>query len=268
MKNINKIGISIIWLFIGQPIFAYVDYDAIEPNLIYCPDKIECSKNNFESCLDVESKKYLEISIGTVPAVVKGIYHFKAAYSHYDNNIPAQCQYTIDGVSGFLVQFKLAANLKAYKSNVSKWDDYSGPSHCFSTDTAQCPLLVKPELAIYRKMGANQTISFLGIKTTANDIPLKDSIRAQRNHLRYFTINYDEAFTACQGVKQCVITINYSLFDDTGSNYPQYYNAGSVIVDMENHMKILDINTGPSHGSNGRYLLKKIEPFNAVQFVD
>jgi hypothetical protein len=276
MKIIRYAVVCFIGLLINFPVFADT-YDTTKPNLIYCPNKVECNG----TCHFDDDKQQYFVSMngsGNNAGVVPGVYNFMGAYSdsqiYLADRYPhtavvgrARCQYTKSGGIGFMLSYKREANLEVYKNESSKWDDYISSSHCLTTDPLLCPLLIKPELVLYMQIGIYPSIRFLSVKTTANGIPIKNSIQLPSYPQRYLSINYNEAFIACQGMKQCPINIYYSD-NDNGNNHPYYFTAGSVIIDMTNtDMHILEINTGQVNGGNGQYLLKKMGSFNAIQFV-
>ena len=263
----KKIICALFSIGLTSTVFAYTEPTT---DIVYCPNKIDCTSGTCHP--DYDKQQYVGWIQGNGG---RFIYTFKKAYSHY--NYPhtrtvaeALCQYN----GGLIIHYKSEANLEVYQNNLSHWDihDVSGGysyTTCTSSDSSQCPLISKPELVIYRKIGTEiNSIFFLSVKTFANGIPIKSTIDNVIGYYPwYLTINYDEAFMACQGMKQCKIDISYSKVDKLGNVSQNYFKAGNVVVDMTKNMHIIEVNTGLANGMNGNYLLQQQTPFNSVTFV-
>lgn len=280
MRNINKIGVAIIWLLIGHPVFAYVYQDTAEANLIYCPDKVECIASGFAENVDIPSSVCIvdDDKRGYINRLYhlgkygnhKGTYTFQAAYanhpesSNFSSVSEVLCRYKLAD-SWINVTYRAIANLGVFYNTPSKWEIGKGittklNSTCQASTSSECPLRLKPEIVIETIVSNNQ---FLKVNYYANRIAIN-----QRNDQYLSMINNDDAYVACGGATQCKIDIYYSIVTiGNPQNAAKMYYAGNIVVDMFDNMKILQINTGSSNGGSGPYLLKKWSQFNAIQFV-
>ena len=279
MRNINKIGMTIIGLLIGDPIFAYVYEDATESNLIHCPDKVECVASGIAKDGGVVSNSFCkpdDDKRGYIDRMVHygkygnytGTYNFQIAYANYNESpysivSEVLCRYKLAD-SWIDVTYRAIANLEVYYNKPTKWKigkkiNYKQNSTCKAFTSSECPLRSKPEIVIDSRVANDK---FLTVNVSANGIGINQGFLTS-NLNQYLRINYDEAYVACGGVTQCKIDIYYNQ-----KNTPKMYYAGNIVVDMSDNMKILQVNTDLSNGGSGTYLLKKWSQFNAVQFVN
>lgn len=278
MRNIRTFFICLIVLFISNPIFAYIYQDAVEPNLFYCPEKVECitggiandgGKVSDSFCHpDYDKQVYVERMMHYGKnGNYKGIYNFQVAYAHYDiSHHPVVsevlCRYKLAD-SWINVTYKAIANLDVFYNKSTKWNIGHGinqkqNSTCKSYSSTDCPLTTKPEVVIDSRVSISQ---FLKLIVSANGFRINESVLTSQFN-QYLSINYDQAFTACDGVIQCKIDISYT---ETGKS--QIYYAGYIVVDMSDNMKILQVKTGRENGATSSYLLKKVTPFNSIQLA-
>lgn len=276
MRSINRIGI--IWLFIGFPIFATGYQEVRTSNLVYCPDKLDCMASGNIYTNDI-SKSSCNIEDDKLPYVARiehhgprGTYDFQVAYASYNpahHPIVAEvlCIYRLQ--NAYLgITYKAIANLEIDYLASTKWDvsgnriNYMQNATCKASSATQCPLHSRPEVIIDSRAPNDQ---FLSVKVSANGIAINETFIT--SHLnQYLRINNEEAYVTCGGATQCKLDIYYKKNKVSKKGQNIYY-AGNIVVDMLDNMKIIQVNTGPSNGSTGQYLLKR-SPFNAVQFVN
>src|SRR3990167_9158625 len=188
--SMNKIRYFIIFIFLFHcpNIFAYVNQGDLNPNLIYCPDKVECVANgevgdgqpvpNSYCHPDYDKQAYVDrmMHYGRDGRVYKGDYTFQAAYANYQYPhspwvAEVLCRYK-KGDSWIGVTYKAAANLEVFYDKSTHWNIGHGisvdqNSTCEASNSSLCPLVEKPELVIGKKLNSNPYI-FASIKIVAN----------------------------------------------------------------------------------------------------
>ena len=227
---------------------------AEEPSkALYCPEKIECSKDkSISSCKAFG--KYLEYwgKIYATGTVKKGTYFLLQVDSSYQYpympySYPNVCSYqNVDylnitlGISPIGSIGTIGANSKilfweAAPNDTTKWFISGFQAQCTNwpqpISPDECPLELLPLV----KIKSNYESSIAKISAYANGILLNDDYWYPGDNQVYWkAINLYQAWDACSDKGLCTIelmgTINEALVD-----------VGSIVVDMDNKMKIVHV---------------------------
>jgi hypothetical protein len=135
---------------------------------------------------------------------------------------------------------KPEANLEASFDKTTSWDISKSTAHCQGS-WSDCPLKEKSGFVIYNKS------IFSGIFASINGVHISDFTLAPN----YMSVMFDDALVGCGSAKECTIDI----VSPKGAIY------GSVVVDMDNKMKILRVNA--PHSSE--IVIQQIDTFNAIE---
>lgn len=280
-----KFKIIFVWIIFSYqilmilPNMLYAQTTQVGGDVVYCPTQVECLVGGIakdgaavsDAFCKPDYDKYVYIDrimhIGQY-GNYKGTYNFKAAYANYNESLypmvsEVLCQYKLAD-SWLNVTYKTVANLEVLNNTSSNWKigkgiNYKQNSTCYARQATECPLQTKPELVINSRVQNNK---FLTVKAIANGNSINAGVTTS-SHNQYLRINNDESYVACDGYSPCKIDIYYNTKDNSALHY-----IGNILIDLEDNMKILQVNTGKKHGSYGPYLLKKYPSFNAIQFVD
>lgn len=242
MKKFNYFLITFSLLLFNSSAFSYISGKATaKEELIYCPENIICTEDsNLKSChqgdgATEENERKFNAHWGKIVAsdhVFPTIYGITAVHSSYrsTNTIQTECKYIAmrykvsDPLYYLTVLAKDGVNLEA-STRDSSWEIKNHEVDCKAIgQTIKCPLKVKSALRVENYNLINGVlVSSNGVRLINTPIAMKTSI----------DIIYDDALTGCGGAKLCKI----DLISPKGAVY------GTVTVDMDNKMKILEINS-------------------------
>lgn len=232
--------------------YAYVSGKAaITEKKIYCPEKITCTKDgDFSSCkYNSDTPQYWNSVRGSI-ALTDYPYIFSNVRSSYHiTDFQTLCIYKQKETSEKItLDAKFESNLEPYYDKTTKWDEGFGTVSCQSDTPSSCPLKEASGIGIsfnnLGKIDVFKTFSF-----SAHNVKFGGS-----GGQTYEFIQYDNA-VSCWSDKECKIDIEMNN-NDIGSIL-----IGSIVVDMDNKMKILKVLPISSSGMD----IKKIEPFNTIE---
>lgn len=227
--------IMILIFFISVMPYAHSD----SPEKIYCPSKIICLRDNdLSSCSHTaENSPYWgHIWYTSSPhRVFAGEYNFHLVDAPYHASFVSVSQATQDNM--LVCQYineqkreplgiiaKPEPNLEAYNANTTQWIiNATGPdrARCFSEDTQDCPVKEASSLAIF-----NNFDSSLRVSVHDSGVPVYFHHEAG-----YHTIRYDDILPYCYAENLCKLDF-FTASDG---------NIGSVVVDLDNAMRIIKI---------------------------
>lgn len=222
------------------------------PNTLYCPEKIECLKDkSVSSCKAIGEHLEYWGKIYSDGTIKKGVYFLTRIDSSYQypytfSAYPNRCSYgNIDyptspilGISSseFASYNYELPSWEAKQNDTTKWWIYGYQAQCNNgglvINPQDCPLEMVPLIKIKSDYGAN----IARISAYANGILLNDDYWYPNFNSPFYwkAINLYQAWDSCSDVGLCTIelmaTINEALVD-----------VGSIVVDIENKMKIVHV---------------------------
>lgn len=269
MKSKIKLIVIINCLLLCTSVFA-----AVPTNLkqVSCPQKIVCAADKkLSSCKVVGGETaYWDISRinATENEVAKETYTFNQAVSssHADQNTFSGCYYSDNKNKGFLIiNNQEGANLEILSDTSGKWTvDNKHYAFCSQASSEKdCLLAEKPELMIDKHVIVGKISPIYAyVKASSNGVVIAEDNNMD-NH--YLLVSNDIAATACSKTKECSIDITLQVYESTLGNGPilKDYQVGSVVVGMNNNMKILKVKPITKDG----FEMKQQKPFNTIQFI-
>ena len=213
------------------------------PIVLNCPEKIECSRDkSISSCKSVGDNLEYWGEIDSAGWIIKkGTYSFQTAISYYQpthnyEDVPL-CVYSLfesgREIAEARIRIKPGVHLEALLNAPTQWRTYASRADCYNggspTPTPQdpklCPFNKIPLIGI--TLGSN---NYFSLSAYANGILItKAPIYSPMG-----VINMYQAWDACSDTGLCTIelmaTINQALV-----------GVGSIVVDMDNKMKIVDV---------------------------
>lgn len=257
MKKNITIEIFIGFCLLNSSCYGYVAGKMTKfDTLIYCPPQVVCTQaNNLNSCsYDNTFSNYWDKSSGinNPSSIMAGTHILSSVGSayHYSNNYQmARCAYSIaPNVNSFYLVARLESNLEAYTDKSTAWVINKDSAYCQNKSASLCPMIEQSSLKIinyYTKDGVWAAID--GINVIDEKVPFNTE---QLNDISYKKVFFDNILYKCGSFKVCKIDIENV----------KGQILGSVTVDMDNHMKILEIINAPYSNSK----IEKIEPFNTI----
>jgi hypothetical protein len=247
--------LAISTILLSSTSFSYVSGKMPQtPSLIYCPSQINCTEaKNPNSC--TYDKTYEEYwwhiggsGTGEDPPVA-GTYNLAnvaAGYHWAQPGTAVMCIYENhdSGVSNVIALYaKFESNLEAYYDKNTKWEINIEPypSYCRTNQPQSCPLIEQSALEIFNGYAKEGLLAF------ANNIQIVDTPIQPT----FGKVIYDNALTGCGSSNECTIDI-------TTVNRVK---LASILVDMDNRMKILKISAVQSSGAE----IAQISPFNTIE---
>lgn len=214
------------------------------PKTLFCPEKIECSKDkSISSCKAIgEHLEYWSkaLSIGTV---IKGTYFFDQVYSIYQTPyLPigasnSVCSYVnVDypniTLKTAIREFDKAVFWEAAPNNTTKWIIDGFQAQCNNDSSSiinpkACPLELLPLIKI-------RTAYRTQISAHANGILLQNSQINRGDDFSWTAINMYQAWDACSDTGLCTIELTLNI-------YQTRVDVGNIIVDMDNKMEIVHV---------------------------
>lgn len=229
---------------------------------IACPYSIICSKDkSISSCQPVGENLEYWGEISASAPVKKGEYYFDTAISYYQSPTTAEdvplCQYPqFDNgiVTGYIqIRIKPGSYLEALLTQPTDWRVSGTRADCYTgiiEPTAKDPQLCQFNKIPLVKISLTSN-DYISVTAYANGISiLPQPIYPQQTNV----LTMYQAWDGCSDNKEC--TINFIANNGTSS-----FDIGNIIVNMENKMKILKVNSLPSSG----YEIKNADSDNAIQ---
>jgi hypothetical protein len=255
------IVISILSTALLAPnVFAYISGKAIvSDHIVYCPSEVSCSEagsTNLSSCSFVSDNPELWgfSYAGSSPTTSQGRYILQGnvlAPHHYSGIVEKNsknaagyvvCTYSNSNGQSIVVRSKAQANLEAFADKSTNWYDTPQTQSMWcpaSGNIQQCPLKEASSILIQNRNLATVLASINGLKIS-QEIMLGD----------YFRLSYDDVLAGCSS-KNCKI--------DIVSSKDAIY--GSVEVDMDNKLKILQIDQVRS----SEVMISQVDSFNSIE---
>jgi len=272
MKTNNLIFNAIFTIITSASIstetFAYVNNEAQNGLIAYCPEKVECAgETNSLICKGIgNNSQYWDWSEqnNNDKHWRKGTYIFLKAFDHFYMKTGDQlgCEYQYADVYPFPVdnvqlQPKDASHfmpLMKTSSIESNWPYYdNGIRNCDTNKTELCPFMETEGIKVFPKI-INSDGAYIGnfpAEISVNGIVIGQGYYFSHSGILY----YNDALKACGSVKQCVFYIRKA--GDMSDNY------FTMAIDLTDDMKIITI-TNPS---NYPYKMIKNPLFNTIQWV-
>lgn len=247
--------IMILALFVVMPC---VHSDSSEK--IYCPSKIICLKDNdLSSCSHTseDSHYWGRIWYTSYPQrVFAGEYNFHLVDAPYHASFVSVSQATQDNmlVCQYINEQKRESlgiiaepkpNLEAYNAITTKWTInaiHSDRARCFSDSTQDCPVKEASSLAIF-----NNFDSSLIVSVHDSRVP----VYFNQGESGYHTIRYDDILPYCYAENLCKVDLST----------PSDGHIGSVVVDMDNAMRVVKIISSESSIAD----ITQNVPFNSIK---
>lgn len=229
-------------LLLGFSALANVS-ETPEEKPAYCPAEIKCTGTTLSSCTyPTDHPEYFTgLNLWNVGYPTPATYPYVATLSSFHSNLAINtCQYML-GKAVFLLQIKPPLNLEASFKEGNNWIISADGTATCGSPVATCPLKEKSGFVIH-----NSNVSG-GVFASISDIQISKLIPVST----YTSVIYDDALVGCSSEKQCTI----DLVSPKGAKY------GSVIVDMDNKLKVLQV--VQQHPSEVQ--LHQIDSFNAVE---
>lgn len=257
-------------LSINSAAFAYAsDKTKAQSTLVYCPDSVICTEaHNLKSCQHNGGNSIYWDFIGgggygdKIKPDVAGTYTLVSVISGY--HWPAQggltrCVYEHTSTGKYyelVVYANYKSNLEAYLDKDTKWDisekGYPHPANCKANTAKSCPLTEQSALEIVNNI-KDKLLAAINNIDVINEPVLSNANLPTESNPYYGKVVYENALAGCGNVKECkidIINANRTII-------------GSVIVDMDNKMKILNINNLSSSGA----IIRQVKPFNTVEII-
>jgi hypothetical protein len=242
--------------------FSVIPYIHSEPSndikKINCPSKIICSRNDdLSSChhTSEDSPYWDRVWYTSSPhKVVAGEYNFLMVNAPYHASFVAVSDATQDNmlVCHYLneqkrevlgVIAKSAPNLEAYNDKTTKWNTQQlDRAACGGGLIQDCPVKEAYSLAIFNNFDPAMIVSVHDSR-----IP----IYFYQGEAGYHTIRYEDILPYCYAESLC--KLDFST--------PSESNIGSVVVDINNAMRIIKIISVESSMAN----IMQNEPFNSIK---
>lgn len=213
-------------------------------SLLYCPEKIECTKDKSISSCKIVGQYSEWGNIQAWATTRKGVYTLTSVQSSYQNPLWWQGAYTICYYSnidyaGSLLSVEPIRNkiprLSQWEAailNTNNWQTlgYNASCHVENADPKVCPLELVSSIEI-----ESPTYFSSKLSVYANGILLNKNNEGWFGIDSYYhIINIYQAWDACSDTGLCTLelmaTINDALVD-----------VGSIVVDMDNKMNIVHV---------------------------
>lgn len=244
MKNVFFRAIFLSILFQSTVSLA----EASPKGPIICPKKIECSRDkSVSSCKAVGENLEFWGSVYSGGVVKKGTYIFNQAYALYQSPQTSHnitCSYTNDDYPDLKLILGHSDKWEAFINESTQWTVQGYFATCHSNDSEACPFDQVPFINI---IGASTRIISLSIY--ANGILINKTVNYPSQ-----IINMYQAWDACSDTGLCDVTLIVTV---DGSPI----NIGSIVVDMDNKMEIVQIHSDPTN----KFQISKIKDENAIE---
>ncbi|MCC5791282.1 MAG: hypothetical protein JJT82_01540 [Legionellaceae bacterium] len=218
------------------------------PKVLYCPEKIECSKDkSISSCKAIG--EHLEhwgnpYAFGTIMKGSHILYEVRSSYQHLNHGIFSLCIYRNDSYPSTKLIVNNFEDIKNANSKTLFWeaslndktiwyiDGFS--ARCMDNEqpliSEKCPLESIPLVRINTSLKSK--ISKISIY--ANGVLIQNnSLSIDRdNHVYWMGINMYQSWDACSDTGLCTFELMATI-------NKAFVNIGSIIVDMGNKMKIV-----------------------------
>lgn len=256
MKNLTKL------IFIFSSTCLIAKYSFATP--IACPSSVICSKDkSISSCEPVgDNLKYWEKASASAP-IIKGEYYFGGAVSSYqspytDEFLPV-CQYlqkdATGKITGYIqIRIKQGSYFEALLTQSTHWRIGGYRADCDGRpgeprNPQLCQFDELPLVSVSLK-----SANFITVSAYANSIPITPQPTYPSTPS---IISMYQAWDGCSDSKQCKINF-------IAQNNGVTFDVGNIMVDMDNKMKILQINSSESSG----YEILSVEDKNAIEITE
>lgn len=213
------------------------------PNSLLCPEKIDCSRDkSISSCnaiganIEYWGKAYADAT------VKKGTYNLsgvRAGYQSPSNYQDTGCSYSNPDYA-ITLHLSTPSDFPFWEADLNesnKWITQGYYSYCSNNGWP-----IKPELCSFRqipliKIDTSAYSGVFSLSVYANGILIDQNTSIYPGNA--LMINIYKAWDACSDSGRCIINLmaNNSLID-----------VGSIIVDMDNNMQIVQVNSDPTTG--------------------
>jgi hypothetical protein len=250
MVNIKRfISLSVFFVLAFQ---ASCIWSVEVPKELFCPEKIECSQDkNLSSCKVFGN--HLELWGELVPkgAINKGIYNLQHVQATYQNpylGFINHCDYLHENFENLNLMLSSASD---YSPGSLQWEAMQDvdthwqingyladcENHGLPIQAKHCPLVPVPEIHIL----SSTTTNIFGIATYANGILINEGFWLSCVDSQcYQSIPIYQARDACSDTGLCSINLM--------AKYPgSVVDAGKIIVDMNDHFKIIEVFSNPDY---------------------
>jgi len=274
--------------FLCAPLLSFACFSVFASTVdtVYCPSKITCIRSpdgHKGSCtLEGSDEKYWQspqrstvVSDSAYPNVIytvipEGTYEFVSVTAPYHNSNPEAvgCYYMPGGATphtwqpNLMLYSTFAANLEMYKPADTKTFWRKDPKnaadfYCSTADlsgnrggTEVCPLKAQSALAV--------------INTNyADPVYLMDTdgyhITTTFPYENYFKVDYARALSACGSKSLCT----FNLFSSNMHYQFDSRHIGSVTVDMNNRMKIVEVTS-----LDNNVLINQVSDLGGIEIID
>ena len=216
------------------------------PKELLCPEKIECLRDkSVSSCKAFSETLEFWGKIQANGTVKTGTYLLRQVQSSYQNpyvGFSSHCEYLHNDYPevGLAISTPSEYNAnaihwEAVHNDNSQWLVNGFFAQCenygLPINPKACPLKAVPMVKILSPVTAN----IMGVAAYANGILLSDVFWLScSDNLCIQTINIYQAWDACSDTGLCTIEFMTKF-------YESFVDAGRIVVDMENKMKIVDV---------------------------
>lgn len=261
---------SLVLLCVGliSSIFAYAD-EKDTRDLVYCPQEMYCSHaGDVASCKPEGTgmENWRNAPLALHSAIENQMYYFKSAVTQFCSKTTkldiAACYYGSHDPSDDTDILLISApqrNLEAIHNQYSDWKKNKDPvtpaliETCDATSSVSCPLADKQGLILDGRNGSGSTVKILA--------DFNGGLFIENKYTLQFIPYNDVLVKACNYAKQCEVKIQLGL--PSGHGEWRYMDAGSIVIDLTDNMKILSLDAA----SGLPYILRQEKPFNAVMFA-
>lgn len=213
------------------------------PNSLLCPEKIDCSRDkSVSSCRAIGDNSEYWGKVYADGTVKKGTYDLssvRAGYQSPNNYQDVGCSYSNPDYA-ITLHLSTLSDFSLWEADLNesnKWIAQGYFAYCFNNGWP-----INPELCSFRKIPLIKidTSAYSGIislSAYANGVLIDQNISINPGNA--LMINIYKAWDACSDSGKCSINLmaNNSLID-----------VGSIIVDMDNNMQIVQVNSDPTTG--------------------
>ena len=251
---LNKI--ILLALLANSAAFAYVSGKTpVNEKLVYCPEQLVCSEAGKMNSCKFDQNYWDHLYVNGETEVIAGEYKFRGVFStvHSNSGTGVICSYKNDssGIKYISLYEKHQNNLEAYNSSVTSWVLNNRPglgaADCFADSPQACPLHERSAFVIINDKAVWNVFPYV------NGSPIYDFEQRGKSIVRY-----EDALTKCESEKFCKVDI---MALASGRDITSYFKIGSIVVDMDNKLKIIRIDSLKSSG----YEIRKIEPYNTIE---
>lgn len=255
-------------LLIATPAFAYVSGKAlVDSKTVYCPERITCTKDgDLSSCSYItDSPEYwgqIQLIHAISPSAIAAVsYKIATVDSGYHNRGFAEttCSYSrAGGASAVLyIPTKTESRFDGYYTAATNWILNVDQNGAMSQGQASCSTPKDQSLCPLKTVSGFSVVYYreklnTGIKFSLNGVTLTSNEFMQNRGVSF--ISYEGA-PMCWSYKVCSIKVMIPNWKG------DLVSAGSIDVDMDNKMKIIQASASAEQG----FIFKINEILNSVE---